>query len=162
MAVKSIRDRVLLACVKAIHAKTICGRSATLCVAEIRIVLSNLAQSVTAFNSFSSNQSRETISSLLHVIGELCLAPLLQYKAKFDVQPFLTTLDVLSTAVLSLELIKNSFSDEYEDICIDLIDSLFFTDWHSDAVLPLANMLCELYSYVKSEHLQKLKVSSIY
>lgn len=132
-------------CIECIQLDLINGRSAIYCISELRHFIGKAIR--------TSNSENEELSTQLCRLIELVMGPAVDSeKENVSSHSFSNCLDLLPVLISSL----HSFNEE--DIASEMLDMIFSVKWECIRLVPLANILCEIYPYLNKQHLSDLKV----
>jgi hypothetical protein len=152
LRVKHIMQSAMLECVRCIQSNYIAGRSAVCCISEIRISI------ISFLKDSTDNFSIEKIETLFN-LGEIILNPLIDVNDSINLQPYIMCLDLIPPIVSTLSMFKKKFTKKWnEDNRIEIVDSIFFIAFTEKLILPLSNLLWEIYPFLKKKNLLAFKV----
>jgi hypothetical protein len=135
----------VLECVRCIHNDVISNTGALTCVADIR-------GSVLSIKRLALLERSDVVQDLREVAEE-CIVPLSDpEKLNVSSAAFVTCLELIPAIIGSLHALAE------EDAVDDLLDNIFNIRWEQQHVLPMTNLMSELYPFLSTRHLESLKV----
>jgi hypothetical protein len=155
ISIESIAQRAIKTIIECIQNGHVCGRSAIYCTSEVRIAL--------LCREFSRDISDKDV--LIEAIdnarsvAEQCIRPFFAAnKNKLNLQEASICLDLFPDAINFLSFLRRKLKRcrKYE---IELLDTFMSNEWHSAGFLSICCTLCELFSHLKTRHLEEIKVA---
>ena len=155
ISIESIAQRAIKTIIECIQNGHVCGRSAIYCTSEVRIAL--------LCREFSRDISDKDV--LIEAIdnarsvAEQCIRPFFAAnKNKLNLQEASICLDLFPDAINFLSFLRRKLKRcrKHE---IELLDTFMSNDWHSAGFLSICCTLCELFSHLKTRHLEEIKVA---
>lgn len=136
-------------CIQCVQADLINNTAALACISDVRVAIVGQSQRSASENHHVATGIRE--------LALECLSPLTDSeKTNTSSSAFIMCLELIPTILSSLHAL------EEECMVGELLVDAFNVRWEQQHLVPMTNLMSELYPFLSVEHLEALKVGIVY
>ena len=174
LRIDRIAHFVALLCIENIQNGNIYGRQAIYCIAEIRIFIISLrSQALTKHSRadpFENVLTPIDATNQIVEIASFCILPVINNRMQ-ELSRILICFDLIPISIMALASIHNVVGSRLRNGTVSALDDcksisdileliLISAEWDSTNLLPLSNLICELYIYLSKPQVIEFKVLS--
>lgn len=171
LQVHLIWQNLVVQCVQAMQNDLIVGRVASYCISEVLMLIHSFSDNAKIASTW---YNPATTMEFLQDLVELCINPFLQLSSNSTINDNTSSnnrsnfshlesamklcLELVPTAITMLSLLQKQHTAQRDKHRMNAVEIVFYIPLTLELLLPSANMLCEVFPFMKTKFVVQFKV----